>query len=79
VVGLDVVSLDTAYATLHGKLVKGYAIEAMLEKKKKDTYSVSEAMARSFLDGAAQSTGSIFGTSVRSYAPLRPGAWSFSK
>lgn len=36
VVGFDIISLESAYKTLHPKLVKSYAIDAFLERKKKD-------------------------------------------
>ncbi len=60
VVGLDVVSLDSAYVQLHAKLVKSYAMEAMLEKKKKGEYAVSADTARIFIDAAANSNGTRF-------------------
>ena len=55
VVGLDSVSLDSAYVQLHAKLVKSYAMEAMLEKEKKGEYAVSADTARIFIDAAANS------------------------
>jgi hypothetical protein len=60
VVGLDVVSLDSAYVQLHAKLVKSYAIEAMLEKKKKGEYTVSADTARTFMNAAANSNDTRF-------------------
>jgi hypothetical protein len=35
IVGFDFLSLDTAYALLHPKLVKSYAMEALMQKSKK--------------------------------------------
>ena len=35
VVGLDCLSLESAYAVLHAKLIKSYAMEAILDAKKK--------------------------------------------
>jgi hypothetical protein len=60
VVGLDVVSLDSAYALLHAKLVKSYAMEAILEKKKDGEYAASADTARIFIDAAANSNGTRF-------------------
>jgi len=60
VVGLDVVSLDSAYVQLHAKLVKSYAIEAMPEKKKNGECSVSTDTVREFMDAAANSNGTKF-------------------
>jgi hypothetical protein len=34
VVGLDIVSRESAYKVLHAKLVKSYAMEAILQRKK---------------------------------------------
>ncbi len=51
VVGFDVVSLEGAYETLHPKLVKSYAMDALLEKKGKKG-SVSPGKARIFLEKA---------------------------
>ncbi len=59
VVGLDVVSLDSAYALLHAKLVKSYAMEAMLEKKNGE-YALSADIVRTFMDTAANSNGTRF-------------------
>jgi len=36
IVGFDFLSLDTAYALLHPKLVKSYAMEALMQKAQKD-------------------------------------------
>jgi hypothetical protein len=59
IVGLDTVSLDVAYAALHQKLTKSYAMEAMLEKKKKEK-AVSQDAVRAFLDTAVRTTGTRF-------------------
>jgi hypothetical protein len=58
-VGLDVVSLDSAYLQLHAKLVKSYAMEAMLEKKN-GQYAVSADIVRTFMDAAANSNDTKF-------------------
>jgi len=42
VVGFDFLSLDTAYALLHPKLVKSYAMEALLQKAPKTEKPVKE-------------------------------------
>ena len=60
IVGLDVVSLDSAYARLHAKLVKSYAMEAMLEQKQNGEHAVSADTARIFMDAAANSNGTRF-------------------
>ncbi len=60
VAGIDVVSLHSAYAPLHAKLVKSYAMEALLEKKEDREYNVSAASLRTFIDTAAASTGARF-------------------
>jgi hypothetical protein len=36
IVGFDFLSLDTAYALLHPKLVKSYAMEALMQKSQKN-------------------------------------------
>ncbi len=59
IVGLDAVSLDVAYAALHQKLTKSYAMEAMLEGKKKEK-AVSRDAVRAFLDTAVRTTGTRF-------------------
>jgi hypothetical protein len=73
VVGLDVLSRNAAYAMLHAKLVKSYAMEAMLEQKNGE-HPVSADMARRFIDTAAASTDTRFksvglGWDVRFEAP----------
>jgi len=52
IVGLDCLSLDSAYALLHPKLMKSYAMEAVLEQKKKPK-DASVGAAKAFLEGAA--------------------------
>ena len=59
IVGMDALSHDTAYAALHQKLVKSYAMEAMLEGKKKEK-PVSQDAVRAFLDTAVRTTGTRF-------------------
>ncbi|MCX5867454.1 MAG: hypothetical protein NT009_08270 [Proteobacteria bacterium] len=54
VAGLDYISLESAYATLHQKLAKSYAMDAILLEKKKKT-KPSVAGARAFLQGLKQS------------------------
>ncbi len=53
VVGLDCVSLESAYSVLHAKLVKSYAMEAILDKKKKPVTASVEAV-RAFLGEITQ-------------------------
>jgi hypothetical protein len=53
VVGLDCLSLESAYAVLHQKLVKSYAMEAILDVKKKPQ-APSLDTARLFLEETAQ-------------------------
>jgi hypothetical protein len=53
VVGLDCLSLESAYAALHAKLVKSYAMEAILDKKKKPRAAIIDA-ARLFLEQTAR-------------------------
>jgi hypothetical protein len=48
VVGFDFLSLDTAYALLHPKLVKSYAMEALMQKAPKND-SPSAEKAKEFL------------------------------
>lgn len=55
VIGLDYVSLETAYATLHSKLVKSYAMDAILQGKKKENRP-NMAKARGFLKRLMEST-----------------------
>ena len=59
VVGLDVLSLHSAYATLHMKLIKSYAIEAMLEKKNGD-HAVSVGIVTRFIDASMSSKSTRF-------------------
>jgi hypothetical protein len=67
VVGLDCVSLESAYAMLHPKLVKSYAMEAILQKKKHAPASVETA--RLFLQG-------IVGCSEKKYKSVGLG-WDY--
>jgi hypothetical protein len=53
VVGLDCLSLESAYSVLHPKLVKSYAMEALLEAKKKPR-PVSLDTAKLFLERTTQ-------------------------
>ncbi len=53
VIGLDCLSLESAYSVLHAKLVKSYALEAIFDKKKK-TVTPSVEAARGFLGEIAQ-------------------------
>ena len=54
VVGFDVVSLHSAYTVLHPKLVKSYAMDAILKKRKKSS-KPSRDLAKSFIDRASSS------------------------
>lgn len=49
VIGFDYVSLSSAYETLHLKLVKSYAMDAVLQNDGKD-YTVTEDQARQLID-----------------------------
>ncbi len=52
-VGFDILSLSSAYEIIHPKLVKSYAMDALLQKKKNgDGVSIDEA--KSFIKEAAQ-------------------------
>lgn len=53
VAGFDILSLSPAYEMIHPKLVKSYALDALLQKEKKgDEPSIDKA--RSFIEEAAQ-------------------------
>ncbi|HSB06379.1 MAG TPA: DUF6569 family protein [Thermodesulfobacteriota bacterium] len=53
VMGLDILSLEAVYETLHPKLVKSYAMDALLQQKKKvDNGSVDNG--RAFIEEARQ-------------------------
>lgn len=52
VTGCDTVSLESAYEALHPKLVKSYAMEALLDRKEKPNSPTLQA-AREFLEEAA--------------------------
>lgn len=47
-VGFDCISLSRAYKVLHKKIIKSYAIDALLENKNKD-YNVSGGKAKDFI------------------------------
>ncbi len=51
--GLDFISREQAYAVLHGKLVKSYAMEAMVARRGAPAPLPDEAAAREFLKSAA--------------------------
>lgn len=53
VIGFDFVSLESAYALLHSKLVKSYALEALLHKKQKVEKPLIEK-AKGFMDEAVK-------------------------
>jgi hypothetical protein len=53
VAGLDLLSRQQAYASVHEKLVKSYAMEAILDRKV--TATISDNEVRSFLDELAAS------------------------
>jgi hypothetical protein len=53
VVGFDFLSLDSAYALLHPKLVKSYAMEALMQKTSKNEKPSSDK-AKEFLKGVSQ-------------------------
>lgn len=59
VIGFDYVSLSSAYETLHLKLLKSYAMDAVLENNGKD-YSISEERARELIDKINDSDVKIF-------------------
>ena len=42
VVGFDFISLESAYSLLHAKLVKSYAMDALLQKNEKDAIPTKE-------------------------------------
>ena len=52
VVGLDIVSRDAAYKVLHAKLVKSYAMEAILQKKENEAKSKNDK-AKAFIKEAS--------------------------
>lgn len=53
-VGLDIVSRPAAYARLHGKLIKSYVMDAVVERKKAKADSAKAmAIAQAFLERAA--------------------------
>ena len=54
VTGFDAISLESAYEVIHPKLVKSYAMDALLSRsnKKKDEPSVEKA--RSFVEQASR-------------------------
>ncbi len=56
VVGLDCLSRSSAYAVLHPKLVKSYAVEAILARKGEQK-EVSVQTAQAFLEGASGCSG----------------------
>lgn len=73
IAGLDVLSHYAAYAMLHAKLVKSYAVEAMLDQKN-GGHPVSEETARRFIDAAAGANANKFksvglGWDIRFEAP----------
>jgi hypothetical protein len=52
--GFDLVSLNSAYATIHPKLVRSYALESLLESSGRDAPGCHFAgMAKGFLDRVA--------------------------
>ena len=53
VMGLDILSLEPVYETLHPKMVKSYAMDALLEQREKAEDGLLEK-ARTFIDGAGQ-------------------------
>ena len=56
VAGFDILSLSSAYEIIHPKLVKSYAMDAVLQKKKKgDGPSIDKAKA--FIEGATECEG----------------------
>jgi len=53
VAGFDILSLSSAYEMIHPKLVKSYAMDALLQKKKNgDEASIDKA--KSFIEEATQ-------------------------
>jgi hypothetical protein len=54
VAGFDVVAGEDAYAKLHAKLVKSYAIEALLDEGQATDPTDAEAKARAFLQAAGE-------------------------
>ncbi len=67
-VGLDCLSLDSAWSVLHSKLVKSYAMEAVLDQKEKGK-DASVDVAKSFVAAAA-------GCSERKYKSVGLG-WDY--
>lgn len=59
IAGFDCLSLTPAYAALHSKLVKSYAMEALLEKER-GVPEVTVGAARAFLEAAAQCAGQTY-------------------
>jgi len=59
VIGFDYISLSSAYETLHVKLLKSYAMDAVLQNDDKD-YSVSEEKAKELIDKLTNSNVKIF-------------------
>lgn len=73
IAGIDVLSHHAAYAMLHAKLVKSYAMEALLEQKNGE-YPCSAETARRFIDAIAGASASKFksvglGWDIRFEAP----------
>ncbi len=54
VAGCDLVSRPEAYAELHTKLTKSYALDALLERKNREAQPVSTEKAEAFLEDAQQ-------------------------
>ena len=54
IIGFDIISLESAYEALHPKLVKSYAMDAILQKKGKSSKPLLDK-ARTFLEEVASS------------------------
>jgi len=61
VAGFDVISLESAYEIIHPKLVKSYAMDALLEKQR-DHETPSTEKARAFLEEAKSCNETRFGS-----------------
>ena len=59
-VGFDAVSLPSAYAHLHGKLLKSYALESVLAEGEPEAKAPAAEEARSFLDACADLAGEAY-------------------
>ena len=54
VIGLDILSLEAVYEALHPKLVKSYAMDALLQQQREKADNGSAEKARMFIEQARQ-------------------------